>query len=84
MYSINEYSLCGYLLGMTLISKNNDGKEFNVPFTEEESTKLMKVARDFNIRMVYCKGYATLMAQDGIPLPLGPLEPFSKHLLCIR
>ncbi len=83
MYSIKEYSLGGYLLGMTLISKNDDGKQFNAPFKEEENTKLMKVAKDFNIGMVYCKGYATLMAQDGIPLPLDPFEPSNEHLLCI-
>ncbi len=83
MYSINEYSLCGYLLGMTLISKNDKGKKFNAPFTKEENTKLMKVDKNFDIKMVYCKGYATLMAQDGIPLPLDPFEPSNEHLLCI-
>ncbi len=50
---------------------------------KEENTKLMKVAKDFDIGMVYCKGYATFMAQDGIPFPLDPFEPSNEHLLCI-
>jgi hypothetical protein len=53
----------------------------NAPFTEEENTKLMKVAKDFDIGMVYCKGHATLMAQDGIPLPLDPFEPSNEYFL---
>jgi hypothetical protein len=55
---------------MTLISKYDDGKEFDAPFTEEENTKLMKVAKDFDIGMVYCKGYSSLWPKMAFPFHL--------------
>ena len=49
------------------------------PFSEEESTPLLRVARDKDTGLVYVDEYATLLAHDGIPPPPDPLEPCDER-----
>jgi len=49
------------------------------PFTEEEATKMLRIARDKDTGKVYVDEYVKVLAIDGLPPPPDPLEPCDER-----
>lgn len=49
------------------------------PFTEEEATNMLRIARDKDTGKVYLEEYCKILAFDGLPPPIDPLEPIDER-----
>lgn len=49
------------------------------PFTEDEASKMLRIARDKDTGVVYVDEYVHVLAIDGLPPPPDPLEPCDER-----